>query len=264
VTRELDLRPEKVWIVGAGPGDPELLTVRAARLIAEADDLLVDALVPPAVYQGVKARILYVGKRSGRPHLSQREIEDILVRLAREGRRVVRLKGGDPAVFARLGEEVRALEGAGVPWEAVPGVSSFLAAAQAVGIPLTDRGEADRFVVLTGHGGEGRSLPSLPAFDAATTVVLLMAIGNLGELVAAALDAGYPAELPAVAVSQASLPGERRVAAPLEALPRAVASARLETPATVLIGQVAKRLTQTNPHSEVVPFSVELRSATLS
>jgi uroporphyrin-III C-methyltransferase len=234
----------KVWIVGAGPGDPELLTLRAAKLIAEADDLVVDALVPAGVYRGAAARVIYVGKRSGRPRPSQRRIEDILVRLARQGRRVVRLKGGDPALFARLGEEVRALDAASVPYEIVPGVSSLLAVPLAAGIPLTDRDAADRVVILTGHrSAEASAEPpiDLPAYDDRTTYVLFMALGRLASLATTAIERGFPPDLPAVVVSKASLPGERWVAAPLHRLPEAAAAAELEAPATVVIGRVAER-----------------------
>ena len=235
----------KVWIVGAGPGDPELLTVRAARLIAEADDLVVDALVAAEVYHGAPGRVIYVGKRAGRPRPSQRQIERVLVELAREGRRVVRLKGGDPALFARLGEEIRALEQASVPYEIVPGVSSLLAVPLAAGIPLTDREHADRVLVLTGHkrAEHGAEPPvELPAYDPCTTYVLFMALGRLDRLVEAALERGFPADLPAAVVSKASLPGERWVAAPLSSLAETVAAAALEAPATVVLGRVTERL----------------------
>lgn len=236
-------RAGTVWIVGAGPGSPDLLTVRAARLIATADDLVVDALVPPEVYADSRARVIYVGKRAGRPRPLQRDIEKVLVRLAREGRRVVRLKGGDPSVYGRLGEELAALAAAGVAYEIVPGVSSLLAVPLTVGIPLTERDVADRIVVLTGHRRRGREeLPALPDYDPQATLVLMMALGNLEALTAAALERGYPPQLPGVVVSRASLPDQRSVAAPLETLPRAVAEAGLAAPATVVLGQVAARL----------------------
>lgn len=233
----------RVAIVGAGPGDPELLTLRAARLIAEADDLVVDALVPAAVYRGSPARVLYVGKRAGRPSISQREIEAILVRLARAGRRVVRLKGGDPCLFGRGGEEMRALEAAGIAYELVPGVSSALAAPAAAGIAVTERGSADRLVLVTGHrrAGHPRPVPRLPPYDPAATVVVLMGMGSLAELVAGALADGYPADLPAAVVSQATLATQRSVARPLGELVVAVSEAALATPATLVVGRVAAR-----------------------
>lgn len=230
----------RVFLVGAGPGDPDLLTVRAARLVAEADDLVVDALVDPAVYRGSRARVIYVGKRAGRPHVSQARIGEILVELALRGRRVVRLKGGDPAVFARLAEEMEALEAAGVAYELVPGVSSVQAAALAAGLPLTARDVADRFVVMTGHRRAG-GRPALPAWDPEATLVWLMPRRHLDELVECALAAGYPASLPAVAVSHASLADERKVACRLVELEETVSKAGLETPLTVLIGRVGER-----------------------
>jgi uroporphyrin-III C-methyltransferase len=236
-------RPEsgRVSVVGAGPGDRELLTLRAARLIDEADDLVVDALVPPDLYRDSPARVVYVGKRAGRPHASQARIGEILVDLAGRGRRVVRLKGGDPSVFGRLGEEIRALEEAGIDYEVVPGVSSFQAAAVAAGAPLTERNVADRFLVMTGHGRAGApALPELPSYDERTTVVWLMPLGNLERLVQRALALGYPHDLPAVAVSSASLEVESRVAAPLAALAQRVAEQGLETPVTVIVGRVAE------------------------
>jgi uroporphyrin-III C-methyltransferase len=230
-----------VAIVGAGPGDPELLTRRAEQRIAAADDLVVDALVPPLLYQDAPGRVIHVGKRAGRPSIDQRGIERILIRLARAGRQVVRLKGGDPSVFGRVGEEIRALEDAGIPVELVPGVSSLTAAPLALGVGLTERGVADRMVVLTGHRaaeGEGRGR-RLPAYDPEQTVVLLMALGSLEDWVAAALEAGYPRDLPAAVVADASLPTERLLGAPLGELAMRTRAAGFEPPATVLFGRVA-------------------------
>lgn len=240
----------RVHLVGAGPGDPGLLTVRAAELIASADDLVVDALVPPALYQDSPARVIYVGKRSGRPSIVQSEIDEILVRLALEGRRVVRLKGGDPGVFGRLAEEIVALAEAGVEFEIVPGVSSASAAAAALGIPITERDVADRWVVVTGQrrggsGPHGNSQPvtsTLPAWDDRQTVVVLMGLGRLADLVAEAFRLGYPAELPVAVVSRATLTNQRSVCAPLDEIVDAVAEADLKTPATLLFGRVAERL----------------------
>jgi uroporphyrin-III C-methyltransferase len=231
--------------VGAGPGDPELLTVRATRLIAAADDLVVDALVAPEIYRGAPGRVIFVGKRAGRPRPSQRRIEEILVKLAREGRSVVRLKGGDPSLFARLAEEVHALESAGVRYEIVPGVSSLLAAPLAAGIPLTDRDRADRVVVLTGHrNAENGVEPAieLPRYDDRTTYVVFMALGRLAEITATALEMSFPADLPAVVISKATLDDERWVAATHEDVAEVAAAAAIEAPATLLIGRVAERL----------------------
>lgn len=233
----------KIFIVGAGPGDPSLMTLRAAALVAGADDLVVDALVPAAIYRQSNARVVYVGKRSGRPSISQRDIETLLIELAVAGRRVVRLHGGDPSVFGRAGEEVRALEEAGIDYEIVPGVSSALAAPLALGISVTERDVADRVVILTGHrSGLENEMPELPAYDPGQTIVLLMALGNVEALVESALEQGYPADLPAVAIANATLPGQRYVAAELALLPALVAEQRLETPATLVWGFAAERV----------------------
>lgn len=233
----------RVAIVGAGPGDPELLTVRAARRIAGADDLVVDALVPPTVYRDTRARIVYVGKRAGRPHVSQEEINEILVELARSGRDVVRLKGGDPGLFGRASEEMDALDEAGVPWELIPGVTSALAAPLAAGIPVTERGVAEQLLVCTGHrrGDHPDPLPALPPFVEGRTVVLLMGLSSLRRLIEGALDAGYPRDLPAAVVSHATWPTQRVVATPLAELAERAAEADLETPATIVLGHVARR-----------------------
>lgn len=243
----------RVAIVGAGPGDPELLTVRAARRIAEADDLVVDALVPPTVYRESRGRIVYVGKRAGRPHVSQPEINEILVDLARAGRNVVRLKGGDPGIFGRAAEEMDALDEAGIPWELIPGISSVVAAPAAAGVPLTERGVAEQLVVMTGHRRDGHPepLPSLPPYEEHRTVVLLMGLGALPNLADAALGAGYPADLPAAAIAHAGWPTERIVAAPLATLAQEVRAAQLEAPATIVLGRVARRARQSA--AETVP-----------
>ena len=158
---------------------------------------------------------------------------------------MVRLKGGDPSLFARLAEELQALEAAGVDYEIVPGVSSLLAVPLAAGIPLTDRGAADRVMVITGHrGAEGTAEPAvdLPRYDDRTTYVLFMGLSRLAELVREAIEKEFPPDLPAVVVSKASLPDERWVAAPLHAIAASAAAASIEAPATLVIGRVAERL----------------------
>ncbi len=232
-----------VYLVGSGPGDPELLTVKAARLIAAADDLVVDALVPPALYAGVPGRVVYVGKRAGRPHVSQEEIGRILVDLAKAGRTVVRLKGGDVGLFARAAEEIDSLAAAGIGWEIVPGVSSALAAPALAGVPVSERGVADRVLVITGHKRAGGSspVPALPSFDARQTLIVLMGLGHLEQLVAAALACGYPRQLDCLAVSCAGRDDQRQVAAPLGEFAVAVRRAELGAPTTLIMGRVARR-----------------------
>lgn len=232
--------PGKVYLVGAGPGDPELLTLKAARLIREADHLVVDALVNPEIYAGAKAQVTYVGKRAGRARCSQEEIHALLVELASTGAKVVRLKGGDPHVFGRVSEEREALAAAGIAFEVVPGISSALAAPAAAGISVTSRGVADRVVILTGHRRTEMEHqgPDLPPYRADQTLVVMMGLGALEELVAALRAQGYPAQLPAAVVSRATCADQREVVAPLHGLVNAVVEAQLPGPATVVVGHV--------------------------
>ena len=168
-----------VSLVGAGPGDPDLLTRKAAERLAEADLVLYDALVDPATLAlAPTAQRIFVGKRAGRPQVRQEFIHWLMVRAARAGKRVVRLKGGDPFVFGRGGEEALALAAAGIPFEVVPGVSSAIAAAALAGIPVTHRGMASGFVVVSGHAEDAYRpmLESLAPHSA--TVVVMMGLGT--------------------------------------------------------------------------------------
>jgi uroporphyrin-III C-methyltransferase / precorrin-2 dehydrogenase / sirohydrochlorin ferrochelatase len=190
-----------VWLVGGGPGDPELLTRRAARVLAEADLVLYDALVSPGALElAPHAQRFSVGKRAGRPSVDQETIHRLMIRAARRGRRVVRLKGGDPFVCGRGGEEALALRAAGVPFEVVPGVSSALAAPAAAGIPVTHRGLASAFVVVSGHA-EDAFRPVLEALvPRSATVVVLMGLGRRAAIGALLVSHGWPASTPAAIV----------------------------------------------------------------
>jgi uroporphyrin-III C-methyltransferase len=231
----------RVSLVGAGPGDPELLTLKAARLIGGADVLLHDALVPRAILDLAPAasRRIDVGKRCGRHAMQQAAINALIVRHARAGRHVVRLKGGDPFVFGRGGEELEALRAAGVPVEVVPGVTAACAAAAALQVPLTHRDMARALHLVTGHASHG----ALPAMDwrglaGGGTVAAYMARGTLPALAAELMAAGLDGATPAVAVENATLPQERRLFGTLASLPGLVAEADLRGPTLVLIGQV--------------------------
>ena len=187
-----DFRPGSVALVGAGPGDPDLLTRRAAARLAAADVVFYDALVDPDVLDlAGKAQRIYVGKRAGRPAIRQTLINQLLVRAARRGQRVVRLKGGDPFVFGRGGEEALALVAAGIPFEVVPGISSALAAPALAGIPVTHRGSAASFVVVSGHAPAAFEpvLGSLAPHS--TTVVVLMGLASAGEISALLIGRGW-------------------------------------------------------------------------
>lgn len=191
----------KVTLVGAGPGDPDLLTVRAARALAACDLVLHDALVDPRVLElaGTAARF-YVGKRAGRPSISQEEISALMVRAARAGRRVVRLKCGDPFVFGRGGEEALALAAAGLEVEVVPGISSAIAGPGAFGIPVSHRGVASGFVVLSAEPAQSYVSVLQAGPHPSLTYVLMMALGRRAEIARTALAHGFSATLPAAIV----------------------------------------------------------------
>jgi uroporphyrin-III C-methyltransferase/precorrin-2 dehydrogenase/sirohydrochlorin ferrochelatase len=229
-----------VSLVGAGPGDPELLTRRAAQRLAEADLVLYDALVDPAVLElAGKAQRFYVGKRAGRHHVTQEQIHRILIRAARRGQRVVRLKGGDPFVFGRGGEEALALAEAGIAFEVVPGLSSSVAAPALAGIPVTHRGMSTGFVVVSGHADEAWQ----PALDSlapgAVTVVVLMGLAHRAAIASRLLARGWTRATPAAivwAASRAEGSTWRGTLAELAAAAPSTESA--DSPGTIVVGAV--------------------------
>ncbi|OYV33374.1 MAG: uroporphyrinogen-III C-methyltransferase [Rhodospirillales bacterium 20-64-7] len=231
----------RVFLVGAGPGDPELLTRKALRLLQQAEIVLFDSLVNPEILRlaGAGAELIDVGKRCGRHSATQETISQLLVAKARAGLRVVRLKGGDPMVFGRATEEMAALREAGIEFEIVPGVTAASAAAADLGLSLTQRKVARALHFLTGHGAED----GLPAHDWAAltrsggTLVIYMGGQTLPGLAAHLIEAGMPPEMPAVAVEHASLPQRRIFAATLASLPGQVLAAAPSGPVIVLIGE---------------------------
>lgn len=230
---------ERVAIVGAGPGDPELLTVRAARLIAAADVVLYDRLVGDEILALTRpdAELIDVGKRPGGSH-TQDVLNDLLVSVAASGRRVVRLKGGDPYVFGRGGEEVDALAAHGIGCVVVPGISSALAAPAAAGVPVTHRRTSRAVTIITGH----EAIDSAPVdWSAAArlggTLVVLMGIERRGEIAAALTGGGMDADTPVAVVMHATTPRQRVWSGSLAGL----ADADVESPAVVVIGEVARR-----------------------
>ncbi|NIM27474.1 MAG: uroporphyrinogen-III C-methyltransferase [Gammaproteobacteria bacterium] len=233
----------KVFLVGAGPGDPELLTIKARRLLEEADVLVYDRLVSEAVLELVPAGVLkiFVGKAPGNHPAPQDTINDMLVRLARAGHRVVRLKGGDPFVFGRGGEEALHLVRHGIAYEVVPGVTAALACAAYAGIPLTHRGLASSLRFVAGHcrGDLPLDLDWRGLADEDTTLVFYMALANLGEVRNRLLAAGLPGSTPAAVVESGTTERQRAIDTTLEALVRAARSQRVGTPAVVIIGRVA-------------------------
>ncbi len=196
-----------VWLVGAGPGDPELLTRKAVRVLAAADLVLYDALVDPeALALAPSAQRIFVGKRAGRPQVRQEFIHAVMIRAARRGRKVVRLKGGDPFVFGRGGEEALALTAAGIPFEVVPGVSSAVAAAALANIPVTHRGISSAFVVVSGHAEEAYRPVLETLAPNRATVVVMMGLGRLERIAAFMIARGWNAATSVAVIFSASTP----------------------------------------------------------
>jgi len=234
----------RVYLVGAGPGDPGLLTARALELIARADVILHDRLIPPGALDGARAdaRLVYVGKEGGGEAVPQEETTALLVTEARAGREVVRLKGGDPFVFGRGGEEAEALVAAGIPWEVVPGITSGIAAPAYAGIPVTHRDRASAVALITGHEDPAKpesalDWTALAAFPG--TLVFYMGVRQLGRIAAALVAAGRSPDEPAAVVERGTLPGQRTVLATLAELPERVREAGIRPPSITLVGPVA-------------------------
>ena len=236
-----------VYLVGAGPGDPDLLTLRGANLLRCAGAVLYDALANDALlgWTPDTAELIYVGKRAGRHALCQAEINELLRRKAYEHTTIVRLKGGDPFVFGRGGEEVEYLRQHGVPVEVVPGVSSAIAAPAAVGIPVTQRGMSRSFAVVTGHTLDDEDAPNWSALAQLDTVVVLMGVAHAGEIANRLIAAGRAPETPAAAIQSATLPEQRQVVATLGTLAQAMAAAEIGAPAVLVFGAVAQMATTT-------------------
>lgn len=232
----------KVWLVGAGPGDPELLTLKAVRVLASADVVLVDDLVDPRIlaHASPAARIVQVGKRGGCRSTPQAFIEKLMIRLARRGAVVVRLKGGDPFVFGRGGEEAESLKQAGIPCEVVNGITAGIAVPAAIGIPVTHRALAHGVTFITGHARDGGN-PDWAALRAGgTTMVIYMGMKRVTSIVEGMIKAGYPADTPACAIQNGTLETQATVVSTLAALPRSIADAGLGSPGMLVIGDVVR------------------------
>jgi len=233
--------PGHVWLVGAGPGDPRLLTLEAVHALASADVIVHDALVDPRILDLARreASLEYAGKRGGKPSAAQADITGRLVALAREGKRVLRLKGGDPFVFGRGGEEVLALAAAGVPFRVVPGLTSGLSGLAGAGIPATIRTVNQAVILATGHAGtapDGLDWAALAATG--QPIVLYMAAASLAPITAALIDGGLAPDTPAAFLARATTPDEAILVSTLGNLAAAVAEAGLEPPAIVAIGGI--------------------------
>jgi uroporphyrin-III C-methyltransferase/precorrin-2 dehydrogenase/sirohydrochlorin ferrochelatase/uroporphyrin-III C-methyltransferase len=233
-----------VFLAGAGPGDPELLTVRAHRLLREAEVILHDSLVDARILAlaGAGARMIDVGKRCRRHSASQAMICEQLVAEARTGALVLRLKGGDPMIFGRATEEMAALDAAGIGYEVVPGVTAASAVAASLGVSLTQRGVARALHFLTGHGAED----GLPGHDwvaltrAGGTIAVYMGGQTIAGLAAHLVEAGMRPEMPAIAVENASLPGQRNFFGSIASLPKLLEAAKPTGPVLICVGEALR------------------------
>jgi uroporphyrinogen III methyltransferase / synthase len=235
-----------VYLVGAGPGDPGLMTVRALELIASADAIYYDRLIPPGALDGARddAELVYVGKAPGVPSVPQEEIGERLIEAAQAGKSVVRLKGGDPFVFGRGGEEGEALRAAGVEFEVVPGITAGVAATAYAGIPVTHRDDASAVAFITGHEDPEKEESALD-WDALArfpgTLVFYMGVKRLADNAKALIEAGRDAGEPAAAVERGTMDGQRTVVATLGTLAKTVESESIGAPALIVIGPVVRR-----------------------
>ncbi len=243
----------KVFLVGAGPGDPELLTLKAARVIAAADVVVYDRLVPAEILKFVPegAARINVGKQAGHHPIPQNEINRLLIRLAKTRRTIVRLKGGDPFIFGRGYEEAIELERARIPYEVVPGITAAQGCAASLRVPLTHRGLATGVRYVTGHcrAGEPLDLDWASLADPATTLVVYMGLANIDEIARQLIAHGLPGDTPTFAVCQGTTPRERQVSASLAALPQAARAAGFSGPVVFFIGRVAAIVTERNEYN---------------
>ncbi|HET7418673.1 MAG TPA: uroporphyrinogen-III C-methyltransferase [Solirubrobacterales bacterium] len=242
----MSARAGVAYLVGAGPGDPGLMTARSLELIASADTIFYDRLIPPGALAGARedAELVYVGKQPGVPSVPQEEIGERLVATAEEGKSVVRLKGGDPFVFGRGGEEGEALRAAGVEFEVVPGVTAGVAATAYAGIPVTHRDDASAVAFVTGHEDPEKTESALDWEALARfpgTLVFYMGVKRLGENASALIEAGRDADEPAAAIERGTWPQQRTVEGTLGTLAEVVERERVKAPALIIVGEVARR-----------------------
>ena len=232
-----------IYLVGSGPGDPGLFTVKGVRCMEEADAVVYDRLAPAALlgYARPEAEKIYVGKKPGHPTMSQEEINALLVDLGRAGKTVVRLKGGDPYIFGRGGEEALALIGAGLSFEVVPGVTSGIAAPAYAGIPVTHRNVSTSVAFVTGHEDPTKDRTDVDwekLANSADTLVLYMGVGRLGEISKGLIEAGRSQETPVACIRWGTVPEQRTLTGTLEDIAERVAAAGLKPPAIIVVGDV--------------------------
>ena len=235
------LEAGKVWLIGAGPGDPDLLTVKAARLIAQADALVYDHLVGEGIMDLARsdARLIYAGKEASKHTLPQGSINQLLVDLAREGLSVVRLKGGDPFIFGRGGEELETLVASDIPFEVIPGVTAAAGCAAYSGFPLTHRDHAQALTFVTGHLKDGSVNLDWPALARPChTIVFYMGIGAAAEICRQMISHGLPPTTPAAVVRNGTLPDQQTLLATLGTLPERINEFEIKPPALIIVGSV--------------------------
>jgi uroporphyrin-III C-methyltransferase len=251
-------RKGTVYLVGAGPGDPDLLTLRATNVLKRAGVVVYDRLANPKIlaYAPVDAERIYVGKRPGQQSVSQHQINRILIAKAKEGKIVVRLKGGDPFIFGRGGEECEALAGEKIPFEIVPGISSALAAPAYAGIPLTHRNVARSFTVVTGHTKNNEDLfRNWEHIAHSDTLVVLMGMKNLKKIISKLIFFGKAGDTPVAIVEKATSRHQRTVTGTLDNITEKAAF--LSSPATIVIGELAVLANSLAWHTEPVNFGQE-------
>lgn len=233
--------PGTVWLVGAGPGDPGLLTIHALNALAAADVIVYDALVDPAVLSFAResAELEFAGKRGGRPSAAQRDICERLIQLARQDKRVLRLKGGDPFIFGRGGEEALALSEADIPFRIIPGVSSGLASLAIHGVPATVRKTNHAVILATGHPAPDAQLEWASLARTGAPIVLYMAVSSLPSIVQGLMEGGLSGDTPALAVHGATTAKENVVEGTLATLPKLAEDGLIRSPAIVAIGAIA-------------------------
>ena len=248
----------KCTLVGAGPGDPELLTIKALKAIQAATVLFVDDLVNPAIvaFAQSSARIVHVGKRGGCKSTPQAFIEKLMVMAVKEGDNVVRLKGGDPFIFGRGGEEIEALNAAGIAVTVINGITSGLAALTSLGVPLTHRDHAHGVVFVTGHAKPGDSgtnwaMLAATAFEAKLTLIIYMGVAG-SQQIQNELLSGLPANTPVAVIQNASLPSQRHAVATLGSLHATIQSQGLQSPSVIVVGDVLQGLAAVAEHPEAV------------
>lgn len=242
ITHELGNKHQrgKAYLIGAGPGAVDLITVRGLRLIQRADVIIYDRLAAPELLAEAKgdARLIYVGKQAGHHAMKQEQINEVLVTHVAAGAQVVRLKGGDPFVFGRGGEEVLALRAAGLAYEIVPGISSAIAAPAYAGIPVTQRGVATSFTVVTGHSCDESSGTDWAALAQMPTLVVLMGIANIKTIAGELIKAGRSSTTPAAAIRWGTTEDQQVVYASLGTIAHEIRVAKLSSPAVIIIGEV--------------------------